>query len=235
MLSRSRTLLCVRVALSPSLEARSGSETNGEGWLASLSLFAFPVSPKPKRIWNAGRRRALNLRTCYGAAPPPEWERAARLPAFHHGSSQGVCSPLVRSGPGFVGKPSKRRGSLRRRPDHFQRRTSHAGRNAGRHDARTARERVASPPAGSASRPAAAICLRGGVLYGRDDSGGYVTKRETYVKWRRLKKDVAWVVTAGPDPAVHADRPKATTTWRICRGWVKMGSEGKCWPLWPAE
>ena len=27
----------------------------------------------------------------------------ARLPAFHHGSSQGVCGPLVRSGPGFVG------------------------------------------------------------------------------------------------------------------------------------
>jgi len=52
---------------------------------------------------------------------------------------------------------------------HFQRRTSHAGRNAGRHDARTARERVTSPPAGSASRPAAAVCLRGGVLHGRDD------------------------------------------------------------------
>ena len=65
----------------------------------------------------------------------------ARLPAFHHGSAQGVCSPLVRSGPGFVGKPSKGRGSLRRRPAHFQRRTSHAGRSAGRHDARTARER----------------------------------------------------------------------------------------------
>ncbi len=39
----------------------------------------------------------------WGAAPPPEREGAARLPAFHHGSSQGVCGPLVRSGPGFGG------------------------------------------------------------------------------------------------------------------------------------
>src|SRR5580692_7793227 len=82
----------------------------------------------------------------------------------------------------------KRRGSLRRRPNHFQRRTSHAGRNAGRHDARTARERVASPPAGSASRPAAAVCLRGGVLYGRDDSCGYVTERGTNVKGSSLNE-----------------------------------------------
>jgi hypothetical protein len=64
----------------------------------------------------------------------------ARLPAFHHGSSQGVYRPLVRSGPGFVDSPSKGRGSLRRRATHFQRCTPHAGHSAGRHDARTARE-----------------------------------------------------------------------------------------------
>jgi hypothetical protein len=151
--SHSRTRLCLRGTRSQSREARSGSRRNREGWLASVSLSAFSVSPKIKRIWNAGRRRA-DLRTLGCGAVP--WG-TARLPA-HHGSSQGVCGPLVRSGPGFVGKPSKGRGSLRRRPDHFQRRTSHAGRNAGRHDARTARERVASPPAGSASRPAAAVC-----------------------------------------------------------------------------
>ncbi len=186
--TRLRSLCELRRVLSPPKrgarrpEARSGSKRSGEGWLASLSLFAFPVSPKAKRIWNAGRRRDRNLRTFCGAAPPPEREGTARLPAFHRGSCQGVCSPLVRSGPGFVGEPSKGRGSLRRRPDHFQRRTSHAGRNAGRHDARTARERVASPPAGSAPRPTAAICLRGGVLYEREDSCGYVTEMGTDVK-----------------------------------------------------
>ncbi len=65
----------------------------------------------------------------------------ARLPAFHHGSCQGVCL-VPWCGPGQVSwaNPSKRRGSLRRRPDHFQRRTSHAGHSAGRHDARTTRE-----------------------------------------------------------------------------------------------
>ena len=132
---------------------------------SSLDRFVSSFLAMTKRIWNAGRRRA-DLRTLGCGAVP---RGTARLPAFHHGSSQEVCGPLVRSGPGFVGKPSKGRGSLRRRPTHFQRRTSHAGRNAGRHDARTARERVANPPAGSASRPTAAVCLRGGVLTGRDD------------------------------------------------------------------
>ena len=89
----------------------------------------------PARIRRAGRA------TEGAACAAPSAIGRARLPAFHLGSSQGVCGPLVRSGPGFVGKPSKGRGSLRRRSDHFQRRTSHAGRNAGRHDARTARER----------------------------------------------------------------------------------------------
>ena len=89
----------------------------------------------PARIRRAGRA------TEGAACAAPSAIGRARLPAFHHGSSQGVCGPLVRSGPGFVDRPSKGRGSLRRRPGHFQRRTSHAGRNAGRHDARTARER----------------------------------------------------------------------------------------------
>ena len=133
---------------------RTGAKrTPRGGWPRCLSSL-FPFRQKYKGYGtpeDAGPTSAP-----WGAALPPEREGAARLPAFHHGSSQGVCGPLVRSGPGFVGRPSKGRGSLRRRPDHFQRRTSHAGRNAGRHDARTARERVASPPAGSASRPTAA-------------------------------------------------------------------------------
>ena len=52
-------------------------------------------SPRASGARVAPRRKRL--------APPSACGRA-RLPAFHHGSAQGVCSPLVRSGPGFVGR-----------------------------------------------------------------------------------------------------------------------------------
>ncbi len=68
------------------------------------------VSPAPNGCGRATEGAACAARSAYGRA---------RLPAFHHGSSQGVCGPLVRSGPGFVATPSKGRGFLRRRPDHF--------------------------------------------------------------------------------------------------------------------
>ena len=129
--SHSRTLLYVRAARSQSREARSGSEKNREGWLASVSVFAFPVSPASLRA--TAKQSSLNslvsgslrlfvprddikdMERRKTQGRPPHLRGAARLPAFHHGSSQGVCGPLVRSGPGFVGKPSKGRGSLRRR------------------------------------------------------------------------------------------------------------------------
>ena len=137
----------------PTGPARSGRPDDGlrdeaiQNLAAGLDCFASPAMTKEKGKRNAGKRtvvspapngcgRATDKAACAALSALGR----ARLPAFHHGSCQGVCSPLVRPGPGFVGKPSKGRGSLRRRPDHFQRRTSHAGRNAGRHDARTARE-----------------------------------------------------------------------------------------------
>ena len=122
---RSRSLQCPsRVSLrsTQATKERKGKRNAGRRTV---------VSPAPNGCGRATDKAACAALSALGRA---------RLPAFHHGSCQGVCRPLVRPGPGFVGKPSKRRGSLRRRPDHFQRRTSHAGRNAGGHDARTARE-----------------------------------------------------------------------------------------------
>jgi hypothetical protein len=63
-----------------------------------------------------GRRETLftNLRTLQVRRAPALfvsspicgrgfWRRHARLPASYRGSCQGVCGPLMRSGPGFVG------------------------------------------------------------------------------------------------------------------------------------
>ncbi len=57
----------------------------------------------PARIRRAGRA------TEKAACAAPSALGRARLPAFHHGSAQGVCGPLVRSGPGFVGALPTRR------------------------------------------------------------------------------------------------------------------------------
>ena len=170
--SHSRTLLYVRAARSQSREARSGSEKNREGWLASVSVFAFPVSPASLRA--TAKQSSLNslvsgsLRLFVPRDDIKDMERRktqGRPPhlggqlAFRRSTTalpKGCVVPWC--DPGQVSWANRPRGgghSADGSP-HFQRRTSHAGRNAGRHDARTARERVASPPAGSASRPTAA-------------------------------------------------------------------------------
>ena len=178
MPSRPRTRLRIRACLDRSRDPPSPRSSRGYGAISKREAganrtvrggalpcpFRFLLRFKNERIWNAGKTLGRNLRTFYRAAPSPEREGTARLAAFHHGSCQGVCGPLVRSGPGFVGRAIKGRGSLRRRSPHFQRRTPHPSHNAGRHDARTAREQVASLPAGSAPRPTAAVCRRDGVL-----------------------------------------------------------------------
>ena len=64
-----------------------------------------------------------------------------------------ISSPRLSPGQASWEAASTGRASRRRRRTHFQRCTSHAGRNAGRHDARTARERIATPPAGTDLAP----------------------------------------------------------------------------------
>lgn len=147
------------------------SKEDAERWCFGVSLRFFGFAKKG--IWNAGRRRAVTsapwlVRRCLPRDPQRvrAGEEAARLPAFHHGSSQGVLLSLGAIRARLRGRTrQKGRGYPADGHCHFQRRTSHAGRNAGGHDARTAREQVASLPAGSASRPAAAICLRDAVPY----------------------------------------------------------------------
>ncbi len=75
------------------------SEEDAERWWLRCfsSLFGFAK----KGIWNAGRRRAATsapwlVRRCLPRDPRRvrDGEEAARLPAFHHGSSQGVLLSL---------------------------------------------------------------------------------------------------------------------------------------------
>ena len=172
------------------MKREAGAKRTARGGWPRCPLFAFPVSPKIKRIWNAGRRRGLTSAPVTVRRCPLNGRGQLAFRRSTTALPKGCVVPWCDPGQVSWANRRKRRGSLRRRSAHFQRRTSHAGRNAGRHDARTARERVASPPAGSASRPAAAVCLRGGVLYGRDDLCGYVTERGTIVK-----KDVPLIRT----------------------------------------
>jgi hypothetical protein len=107
-----RTLACGPPNLSH-VKREAGANRAGKRWWPRCLcwLFRFAKRRKMERRKTQGTLRTLGC----GAVP----RGTARLPAFHHGSSQGVCGPLVRSGPGFVGRPSKGRGSLRRRSTHF--------------------------------------------------------------------------------------------------------------------
>jgi hypothetical protein len=125
---------------------------------------------KDERNKEAERRQTLfnNLRTSgcgratdKSAHADPSAVGRARLPAFHHGSCQGeYLIPKARPGPGFVVTASTGRASRRRRYPHFQRCTPRSGRSAGRHDARTARERIATPPAGTDLAPTPGYACR---------------------------------------------------------------------------
>ncbi len=167
---RPRARLRLRATRSQSREARNGSKGSGEAVVASLALLALSVSQKKE--YGTPEDAGPSPPHLVGAALPPP-RPSAREGRGGGSSPSGVPPRLFPRGvvvpwcdPGQASWRLCQCGGYDRRLDlHFQRRTSHAGRNAGGHDARTAREQVASLPAGSASRPAAAICLRDAVLH----------------------------------------------------------------------
>jgi hypothetical protein len=137
-------------------EARSPGRTWKERGGASVSLFATPVSPKPKskrkKLKEAERRqtqghnrrilrcgaRSFGARTLDGVPP--------RL------SPKGIIpSQRLSFRPGFLGRGLN--GRYPPSPVPVQGSTSHPGPNAGRHDAQAAREQAANPPAGTALAP----------------------------------------------------------------------------------
>jgi hypothetical protein len=137
-------------------EARRPGRTWKERGGASVSLFATPVSPKPKckrkKLKEAERRqtqghnrrilrcgaRSFGARTLDGVPP--------RL------SPQGIIpSQRLSFRPGFLGRGLN--GRYPPSPVPVQGSTSHPGHNAGRHDAQAAREQAANPPAGTALAP----------------------------------------------------------------------------------
>jgi hypothetical protein len=71
-----------------------------------------------------------------------------------------ISSPRLSPGQASWDAASTGRASRRRRRTHFQRCTPRAGRNAGRHDTRTARERIATPPAGTDLAPTPGYACR---------------------------------------------------------------------------
>ena len=76
-------------------------------WIASLSLaMTNEIKEAERRQTHCRQSRTKRVRSRHGRCGlrRPSALGRARLPAFHHGSCQGVCCPLVRSGPGFVGQ-----------------------------------------------------------------------------------------------------------------------------------
>jgi hypothetical protein len=141
------------------VKREAGANGAGKRWwprcLCLLSCFA--------------ERRKMERRKTQGTPPHlavrrrPLWGRLA----FRRSTTalpKGCVVPWCDPGQASWGL-CQRGGYDRRLCPHIQRRTPHAGHSAGRHDARTARERVASPPAGTASRPDLAACLRKAVLH----------------------------------------------------------------------
>jgi hypothetical protein len=220
------------------VKRESGSKKSGEGWLASPCLFAFPVSPVSlraaakqssltflglwiasflamtnERIWNAGRRRAVTSAPFTVRRRPLNGR--VRL-AFRRSTTalpKGCVVPWC--DPGQASWMLCQRGGYDRRlRTHFQRRTPHTGRNAGRHDARTAREQVASPPAGTASRPTAAACLRGGVL-----SSGEMIRSICNEKGDGCQGVVATVVTVISEAVMAGPRNRHG---RTCSGHPRL-------------
>jgi hypothetical protein len=143
--------------------------------------FRFVSSGLRRRTKKEAERRQTHCRqsrtsgcgraTDKSACADPSAVGRARLPAFHHGSCQGeYLIPKARPGPGFVVTASTGRASRRRCRTHLQRCTPHAGHSAGRHDARTARERIATPPAGTDLAPTPGYACRTRPYWARFDS-----------------------------------------------------------------
>jgi hypothetical protein len=158
-----------RAAARPPHDDGSSYEQAAPNCCGAILYGSLPAN-KGKR--NAGRRvvhepmrkrrtgRATKKAAC--AAPPLRARSPAGVPPRL--CPRGVVVPWCDPGQVSWESPSRGGGHSADGRTHIQRRTSHAGHNAGGHDARTAREQGASLPAGSASRPTAAVCLRGGVL-----------------------------------------------------------------------
>ena len=148
---------------------------------------------RKKNIKEAERRKALfrNLRTLRcGAAPTLtlprlrgwDWEGAARLPAFHHGSRlRDFSSRRLSVRPGFVGGGAVRGELPSPRRSHFQRCTSRAGLSAGR--------LMPEPPGSEGDEPkarghrtrSAKPASPAGVLHVSEIRSGLVTETETKV------------------------------------------------------
>jgi hypothetical protein len=75
-------------------------------------------------------------------------------------AKESISSPRRDPGQASWEAASTGRASRRRRRTHFQRCTPRSGRSAGRHDARTARERIATPPAGTDLAPTPGYACR---------------------------------------------------------------------------
>jgi hypothetical protein len=152
-------------------EARRTGRTWKERGGASVSLFATPVSPKPRiKERNKGsgtpadadqypphlamRRAPCKARSPFGVPP--------RL------SPKGIIpSQRLSFRPGFLGRGLN--GRYPPSPVPVQGCTSHPGRNAGRHDAQAARERgVSTHPRAPPSLRRRRVPSAGGVLTERD-------------------------------------------------------------------
>jgi len=140
-------------------EARNRGWTWKERGGASVSLFATPVSPKPRnKAGNKERNKGSGTPADADQHPPHLAMRRAPCKAR---SPFGVPPRLSPKGiipsqrlsfrPGFLGRGLN--GRYPPSPVPVQGCTSHPGRNAGRHDAQAARERTANPPAGTALAP----------------------------------------------------------------------------------
>ena len=102
--------------------------------------------------------------------------RSTTVPA-----EESVPSPRRGHGPGFMGDGAKRCGfATRQHRTHLQRCTSRAGPSAGGHDARAARERVVTPPAGTVLAPPAGLPSR--KRPSLSESSGEVSETATNVK-----------------------------------------------------
>jgi hypothetical protein len=140
-------------------EARSPGRTCKERGGASVSLFATPVSPKPRnKAGNKERNKGSGTPADADQHPPHLAMRRAPCKARSpfgvppRLSPKGII-PSQRLGfrPGFLGRGLN--GRYPSSPVPVQGSTSHPGRNAGRHDAQAARERTANPPASTAPAP----------------------------------------------------------------------------------
>src|SRR5690242_4907123 len=152
---------------------------------------------KKNRRRNADRRNAVFCRTLR-IRPRPGSPRRTTIGVPPRFSSQGVFH--LQGTQHQARLPATWRGHVLRiplsgryppLPVPVQRRTSHSGPSAGGLMPNAARERVASPPAGSALARASGACLPGRVLTGRD-SGVYVSISVTSVNTLVTHFSASW-------------------------------------------